>query len=274
MDPFTLAAIIGIPLLLGIGKKSSNKIKISHKPHLAQPYGKGLIFRSLAHANTKEEFFKDIKDLQLDWICVLTHWQSENEPLKRYLSEEHLKWLQELYNTRKFKIWFWAFPQAGREIEFLNVCLEYTKYNMCSGYIINAEKSYIENYDAANKLVLSLKTYIKKPLGLISYGGGDIHVPKFPWVQFSYLNFGIPQIYDKEKNLGNEYPKQSIDSWQKYFKIVFPAWTVSSIHSIADLNKIIDNTPHASTCLFWDYYLLKDDPQKFNFVKNLIISKS
>lgn len=263
MDPITIITIIGVPLLLFRKKKVVVK-----SPVIRNPKGKGLFIRYLTTVS-REKFLSDIKALNLNWIAVLTHWQTDEEysvKTKEYLDLEKLGWLQSLADSG-IKIWFWGFPSAYDIDNFIEISKKYEKYKMCKGYIFNAEKSFLETPNAGSVLANTAKKRLTKPVGLASYGGGDIYVKDFPWDAFKIFDFGLPQIYDKEGKLGPDYPKLSFNSWKTYFKKVIPLWTISEIHTIEKLKELTNNTPNADGYAWWDYELLKDNPERFEFVK-------
>lgn len=265
MDPLTIIALGMIPLILSKkrGSTKSGSVSLTTKA----PKGKGVFFRSLKHAGTYENFLNDIKTLRLDWICILTHWQSEDEKTLTYLNDNYIQWLYQIKkDLPHLKIWFWAWPDLWDIEGFVEYCLQFEKYEFCSGYVIDTEKAFLKQNEFAVSFVAALDK-LKKPKGLTSYGGGEAYVPNFPWSEFSKLDFGMPQIYDKENKLGDTYPKKSVISWSKYFKTILPVWTGSDIHTLDQIKNIIMNTPYsAQGHAWWDYYAIKQRPDVYQFV--------
>lgn len=277
MDPITLIALIGVPLLLFGGKRRS--ISKNSNGVVNFPKGKGIFVRYLSNT-TGPEFISNIKALNVKWIAVLTHWQDETEDevsTKDFLStngvvdSEKIGWLSSL-NSVGINIWFWGFPNAYDIDNFIKICQKYEKYKICKGYIFNVEASFLYTPNAGEVLASVAKKRLTKPLGLISYGGGDKYVPKFPWSAFTNFDFGMPQIYDKEHKLDETYPQESFAAWSKYFSVLIPLWTISKIHTVEQIKSIADNTPPAMGYGWWDYKILKDEKtegnmERFNFVK-------
>lgn len=265
MEPLTLLALGLIPVILSKKTRSNRSVQ----SQTIFPKGKGVFIRSLKHADSYDYLLNDVKTLRLDWIAVLTHWQSEDQKTLTYLNEELIKWLYQLQkDIPNLKIWFWAWPDTWNIDEFIHYCSEFEKYEFCKGYIIDTEKAFLKEKEFAKTFVNKLNT-LKKPKGLTSYGGGDIYVPDFPWKEFSKLDFGMPQIYDKENKLGVEYPRKSIMSWSKYFKNIIPVWTASEIHTLDQIKKIIENTPWSQGHGWWDYYAIKQRPDVYQFISEL-----
>lgn len=261
MDPITILTIIGVPLLLSSRKKSKEKIKIVETATPSSPIGKGLFVGEINVDRTK--FLSDIKQLNLDWIAVLTHAQTDEEfnvKTKEFLNIEKLGWLQTLSDSG-IKIWFWATPSAYDIDNFIDILKKYEKYKLTNGYIINIEKQFSSVANAGTVLVNSLKNKTKKPLGLTTYDNSSV------LNTLTRLDFGIPKIYSKEINPKNNEYSFLFYYWDKYFRNVLPSYNL--IQSTDEITNIIKKSEIINGYVFWNYELLENNLEKFEYVKNI-----
>ena len=216
------------------------------------PEGKGMFVRSFKHTGEPAEMVQKMKDNGLQWVCVQRIWQYEDKE-SSITNGTRLAEYAEAVHTAGFGFWLWGYPVPGKQDEFATVILEAADTAKAEGIVIDPEAPYKNTTGEATKLMQALMPGCverKILLGFTSYGAPWFH-KSFPWREFSTAHFAIPQNYDKDNNLGADYPTKSAVAYAEHgFKVIVPgsgAWNKTEAQMTAPLA----NTPTPQGAIIW-----------------------
>jgi hypothetical protein len=225
------------------------------------PKGKGMFVRSLRHTGTPAQMIAQMNKANLDWVCIQYVWQFEDpdnsDKDTRYVNRSNLKQYTDALHAAGKTVWVWGWPVPGEEQKFLDGMLWAVDTAKAKGLMINAERPYLGNPAAATKLMQMIQPECRKRgilAGLSSYGAAHF-VRRFPWREFAeYSDFGSPQMYDPDNNLGPAWPQ---DCWEAWKKVGFKHLIASSgcfNKTPKQMNDLLAVTPiEHDVLLWWDW---------------------
>lgn len=234
--------------------------------------GKGIFVQSVKKATlagTPEALAARAVALGLDWVALLVIWQHPD----RDRVYEQVATATAACKARGVEVWLWGWPERGevRNRTFIDVMLERYHETDARGLVVNAEKPFYGKPKEA-ELFCSLlgQLPIEIPVGLSSYGLPDYH-GAFPWGPFaSVCVFGMPQIYDSNHNQGPTYPRRCMAAWTKRgFPQLAPTWGASNAHTAEQMSAIIELTPRAPACCWWDLAWLRHSVKRAAVVRDM-----
>lgn len=241
------------------------------------PAGKGIFVQSVELATTKgtpAALAARAKDLRLSWIALLVLWQHDDRDRVYNMIAPTIQACAAV----NVAVWIWGFPHSGasRIDRFVDYTAEIFESNPVHGVIANAEKPFYGKASAARAFVDATRARLPEAaLGLVSYGNPRLH-PRFPWSPFAeHFNFGMPEIYDSEHTLGPRYPMQCMQGWRDVgfrragAEILVPTWGASKAHTAAQMGEMIERTPRAPACSWWDMNWLRSSTSRANVVRKM-----
>lgn len=238
-----------------------------------QPTGKGIFIRSVKHAgDNPSDLVRWVKSLNLSWVAILVVWQKDGKS-KLFYPDELPAYCNALRQAG-IKVWLWGWPEMSAVLRgaFVSHLVGAATKNSAEGIILNVEEPYYRKpgaREAAASLVKLLRKVYDRPIGFTSYGGGPSNHPHFPWVEFSQLDFGIPQIYDSKQALSKDFPTRSVDQWKKlYGSNLVVAWGASNRQTPDTMRSIISRTPLTPGVMWWDLYWATKSKARAEIIRN------
>tara|TARA_R110002126_G_scaffold145417_4_gene291460 strand:- start:151 stop:1086 length:936 start_codon:yes stop_codon:yes gene_type:complete len=220
------------------------------------PQGKGMFIRGLDHTGSATQMIKTMKDNGLTWVCVQRIWQYENGDSDLRNSDHMVEYARAVH-AAGFGFWLWGYPVPGKQGEFAQVLLESVDATSAQGIVIDPERPYKNTEGEATALMQALMPGCidrQVLLGFTSYGAVWYH-QNFPWREFSTAHFALPQNYDKDNDLGEDYPTRSHEAYAEHgFRVIIPA---SAAYSKTDeqMRELLANTPTPQgAIIWWDWY--------------------
>lgn len=234
--------------------------------------GKGIFVQSVkkaTFAGTPESLVARANELGLDWVALLAIWQHQD----RDRIYEQVAAAAAACQAHGVDVWLWGWPERGevRNHAFIDVMLERYHETSARGLVVNAEKPfYGKPKDAERFCSLLGQLPVEIPVGFSSYGLPDYH-GAFPWSAFaSACDFGMPQIYDSDHNQGPMYPRRCMAAWTKRgFPQLVPTWGASNAHTADQMRTIIELTPKAPACCWWDLAWLRHSVKRAQVVREM-----
>lgn len=221
------------------------------------PRGKGMFIRSLLHTGTPEQMIQQMNQAGLDWVCILYVWQNADKDTTVYNKLDRLSLYSDALHKAGKTVWVWGWPTPGKEPEFVQHMMEAVDVAKASGLMVNAEKPYLGQPEAATTLMTALRPECRKRdvlVGLSSYGAAHM-VRRLPWAEFAALSdFGSPQMYDPNNDQGTQWPQACWDTWKKHgFKHLIASSGCFN-KTEAQMDTLLRNTPtEHGTLLWWDW---------------------
>ena len=220
------------------------------------PEGKGMFVRSFSHTGEPNDMIQTMKDNGIQWVCVQRIWQYEGKE-SSLINGARMVVYAEAVHAAGFGFWLWGYPVPGKQGEFSQVILSAAAECLAEGVIIDPEAPYKDTTGEGTKLMLSLMPGCieqKILLGFSSYGAPWYHT-NFPWREFSTAHFSIPQNYDADNNLGEDYPTRSHEAYRDYgHSVIIPAsgaWDKTE----EQMTFLLENTPTPQgSIIWWDWY--------------------
>lgn len=229
-------------------------------PFRGLPVGRGVFIRAQSHIGTPSEFKQALKANDMNWVVFQRIWQYEGtkKSLLSFRNDTLLPYV-DVCTELDVGVWFWGYPQPDKLAEFSD---DLAAAAMVYGYgvIADPEKPFYGKPDKANLLTELLMTEAVRwmyRVGVTSYGAPWYH-SNFPFQEFSSAHFGMPQVYDMDNNMPDDYGERAVsaylDAGFPSVIPVFPGWNKTT----AQLRKLMGNTPTPSgACCSWDWYNLK-----------------
>ena len=241
------------------------------------PAGKGIFVQSVERATSKgtpAALAARAQDLGLAWVTLLTIWQHDDRDRIYNLVPEAIAACARV----NVGVWLWGWPHHGasRIDRFVMHTAQLFEANAVDGIIMNAEKPLYGRPDPARELCKQIRGRLPDAaIGLSSYGNPKFH-PRFPWAPFAEIcNFGMPQIYDMNHDQAASYPQQCMKGWRDVGfvgtsgDILVPTWGASKAHTAAQMRDIIERTPKAPACAWWDLNWLRTSTARADVVRKL-----
>ena len=243
------------------GPDTRTALDAANKPDVAPvapglPQGKGMFIRGLEHTGEPPDLIQTMRSNGLAWVCVQRLWQYEDQATDLRNGSRMVEYAAAVHNAG-FGFWFWGYPVPGKQAEFARVILEAADQCEAEGVIIDPEKPYKDTVGEATKLIHALMPGCVDRqilLGFTSYGAPWFH-RNFPWREFSTAHFAVPQNYDKNNDLGTDYPARSHAAYGEYgFRVIVPA-SGAYAKTEAQMTALLANTPTPQDAIiWWDWY--------------------
>jgi hypothetical protein len=222
------------------------------------PEGKGMFIRTLKGTGTPEELKAHIIQDNLKWVCVQRLWQYPNPSDDKYYNKTDFEAYRDAWESTGCKLWVWGWAIPLRSSDFISTMLETVSDWSAVGVIVDAEAPW---YDQGGGEADSLMTSIQSvcPVGLTSYGAPWYH-KTFPFEEFAKSSdFGVPQIYDSNNSMPEDYPTSAVKAWKDLgYKDIVPA--SSAYKTPEQMQDLLDRTPIPNGALvWWDWYNANQD---------------
>lgn len=238
------------------------------------PNGKGIFVQTVERATkqgTPQALADRAKDLGLSWITLIVIWQHSDRDRIYTQIESTIA----ACNRVGVDVWIWGWPESGasRIDKFVAFTGDIIDQQPVKGLILNAEKPFYgkNKTEAAKDLCTEIRARLGHvPIGLSSYGPPYWH-PAFPWAPFAAIaDFGMPQIYDMDHKYGASYPQQCMASWVKSgFPKLIPTWGASNAHTADQMRQMIQRTPRAPACCWWDMNWIRSSTARAGVVREM-----
>jgi len=246
-------------------------------PSLNMPAGKGIFVQSVEMATPKgtpAAVAARAQDLGLSWVALLSIWQHSDRDRIYNMVPETIVACAKV----NIGVYLWGWPQYGasRIDRFVMHMSQQFEQNAVDGIIMNAEAPLYGKPGPATSLCTEIRGRLPDAsIGLSSYGNPTLH-PRFPWAPFAKVcDYGAPQIYDSDHNLGPKYPQQCFAGWRKVGfsragkEILVPTWGASKAHTAAQMQDIIQRTPRAPASCWWDMNWLRTSTARADVVRKM-----
>lgn len=216
------------------------------------PAGKGMFVRSLTGTGTVENMKQYITERGIQWVCVQRLWQYDDPNDDVYYNGSSWVEYSRAWEETDCELWIWGWPVPNRESEFVEVMANTQRDWKARGIIMDCEVPWYGEGDRAS-ILSDMMLEIGCPIGLTSYGAPWYHT-NFPLESFSNVDFGIPQIYDSQNSMPENYPTQSVEEWRRAgYERVIPA--SSAYKTPAEMEDLLSRTPTPETAIiWWDWY--------------------
>lgn len=226
------------------------------------PIGKGMFQRTWSHmGSTPGEMTEHLREHGITWVAIQRLWQYENPSDDKwyngsgYNGYDVQDWIDGITAADAMP-WVWGWPHPGREDDFIEAMQKVVQEWGVTGIIADCEKPWYEEGDTSNHahdLVTGLKA-LGVPVGITSYGA-PWNFPGLPWSEFVQADFGIPQIYDSNNTMPDDYPERSVYEWQEMgFNAVVPA-SAAYNKTESQMRDLLDRTPTPDGAItWWDWY--------------------
>jgi len=246
-------------------------------PVAKMPAGKGIFVQTVERATsqgTPEAVAARAKDLGLSWVALLSIWQHDDRDRIYNMVPETIAACAQA----GVRVWLWGWPHYGasRIDRFTMHISEQFESNAVDGVIMNAEKPLYGRPGPARELCKEIRGRLPETaLGLSSYGYPKYH-PRFPWAPFAEIcDFGMPQIYDMNHDQGPKYPQLCMQGWRDIgfrragAEILVPTWGASKAHTATQMREMIERTPRAPACCWWDLNWLRSSTARADVVRKM-----
>lgn len=220
---------------------------------ISLPRGKGMFIRSWSHVGSPEKFRTYILDNGIKWVSVLRLWQYEDPESDKYYNQSKWEQYVPILVDSGCDLWIWGWPHPNRHKDFVSELDERAQEWGAVGIMVDVEKPWKNEEEAAILLVNELEA-TSHTVGFTSYGAPWNH-SSLPFEVFSRLDFGIPQIYDMDNNMPEDYPSKSVQAWQDLgFKNIIPA-SAAFGKTKKQMESLLSRTPTPNGGLvWWDWY--------------------
>ena len=234
------------------------------------PKGKGMFVRSLTGTGTVENMKQYIQANGIDWICVQRMWQHDDHT--NYLNGDSWSDYKEAGEEAGCDLWIWGWPIPEGIDDYVQEMSDTASSWGAIGIIIDAEGPWYNEGAAATDLIDKMMA-IGLPIGLTSYGAPWYH-STFPFEEFSKANFGVPQIYDSENSMPDDYPTRSVQEWNGLgYAHVVPA--SSAYKSPAGMEDLLSRTPTPDdSIMWWDWFNANLDQGRWTVIGEYEIQTS
>lgn len=255
-------AAIGVFALMGGGGGAQGPG--APAPGLLGPKGKGVFLRAYSHAETPEKLVALLKKMGMTFVFLPITWQRPGGNHRDYTKGEAA--YVEALKKAGIEIWVWGWPEPAYAQDFVDVMMAAKDRTGARGIVVNAEKPFYGEDDAARYLASALRT---ETWALSSYGGGPRNHPGFPWEQF--LDFGpvigMPQLYATPGKFGEGYYQRGVDDWaQVGYSDITPTLSATDNHTPQQMAReaYLTGLTGVQGVSYWDYYWaeLSDKRQK------------
>lgn len=246
-------------------------------PVRQMPAGKGIFVQTVERATSKgtpAAVAARAQDLGLSWVALLTLWQHDDRDRIYNLIPETIAACARV----NVGVWLWGWPHHGasRIDRYVLHTAELFEANAVDGIILNAEKPLYGRPGPARELCKQIRERLPDTaIGLSSYGYPKYH-PRFPWAPFAEIcDFGMPQIYDMNHDQGPSYPQNCMKAWRDVgfrrpsAEILVPTWGASKAHTAAQMREMIERTPRAPACCWWDLNWLRSSTARADVVRKM-----
>lgn len=255
------------PLLVGAGILGAGLL-LSSMSGAGGPRGKGIFVRSTYHVSGPAELIAFCDDLGLSWVILPVVWQYTNKSNIRY--DQQLEDFSSALRKAGIEVWVWGWPEPTKRDEFAELMIDARRRASARGIVVNAEETFYGEPQAALELARSLRG---QTWALSSYGAPWFHGP-FPFSEFATTtNLGMPQIYDTQHTLGDDYPSKSVAAWRDLgFSSVTPTWGASTYHTADQMRDIASRTLAVGGiqgASWWDLYHLLQSSSRRGAVRDI-----
>lgn len=240
-------------------------------PPAIAPLGKGMFIRTLTKAGTVKQVVDQMKQCGLSWVAIQRIWQYPGDVAFKPYNTNTLPDYAEALRDSGHEVWLWGYPESApnKHQEFVDELVGHAVKVNARGIIVDPEAPFIGKPDEAVMLMKLLRHAADTAslgLGMTSYGAPWFH-PTFPWSAFLSADFGMPQIYDANDNLGEEYPANAVAAWKKVgFKHIVPA-SAAFNKGKEQMTELLARTPADSAVCWWDWYHCLQDSTRWDVVK-------
>lgn len=235
------------------------------------PEGKGVYIRSLKDTGHPEAAAKKAESAGLDFVVIGSVWISRKWYLGGAVKVTKMNSVVEIENyskafrNRGIKVWLWGYPYPGREQEFERIVADHLIAAQAKGFIVDPEKPYRNNPDAAEKL-MTLLTRLCDDLGVgigfTSYAA-TWFFKDFPYAVFASFAkvFGSPQVYDNKNNMPDTYAHRAYDSYKEFGFNPIIVSTPGYKKTRRQWRKLVESHPVESKgIIVWDWKNLNNNP--------------
>jgi hypothetical protein len=221
-------------------------------PSIDVPKGKGMFVRSLTGTGTVDNMKQYIIDRGIKWVCVQRLWQHDDPSDDKYLNGSSWEDYKRAWEETGCDLWIWGWPLPERQDEFVSEMSETCSKWGALGIVIDVEGKWYDHHAEATELIDKMMA-LGVPVGVTSYGAPWYHT-RFPFEEFNKADFGVPQIYDSENSMPEDYPSRSIEEWTKFgYTHLVPA--SSAYKTPALMEDLLSRTPVPDDSLiWWDWY--------------------
>ena|GEM_PF-2435789 len=231
------------------------------EPDARIPRGKGMFVRSLTGTGTVDNMKQHITERGIQWICVQRLWQYDDPNDDKYYNESSFDDYKRAWEDTGCELWIWGWPVPNREDDYVATMWETRQEWGAKGIVMDCEAPWYDQGAQATVLIDKM-TSLGCPVGLTSYGAPWYHA-RFPFAEFSKADFGVPQIYDSQNSMPEDYPTRSVAEWRAlgYEKVV-PAST--AYKTPAEMRDLLSRTPTPEkSIVWWDWYNADLDPGRW-----------
>jgi len=216
------------------------------------PKGKGLFIRSLTGTGSVDNMKQYIIDKDIKWICVQRLWQYEDPDDDKLLNGNSWEDYKRAWEETGCDLWIWGWPIPTRIDDYVDEMSTTQSKWGAIGIIMDCESPWYDHATDATILIDKMMA-LGVPVGMTSYGAPWFH-NRFPFAEFNKADFGVPQIYDSENSMPEDYPERSVDTWIELgYTHVVPA--SAAYKTPAQMQSLLDRTPTPDDCImWWDWY--------------------
>jgi hypothetical protein len=185
-------------------------------------------------------------------------WQYENPSEDKWLNGTSWASYASAWEETGCDLWIWGWPVPNRIDDFVKGMSETCANWGALGIIMDCEAPWNDHATEATELTTKILS-LGVPIGMTSYGAPWYHT-KFPFAEFSKVDFGMPQIYDSENSLPQDYPTKSIEAWHElgYTHLVPSS---AAYKSAAQMTDLLSRTPVPDQSItWWDWHNANLDP--------------
>lgn len=194
--------------------------------HQSIPSGKGIftgaLARGIRHIGTPHNFASKLQQGGVDWVAVFRIWQYRNKRDAHWNTDaarlqDYLDAMAEAEVGKRRFVWGW--PVANKVEAFVDYIVQAALDIGAHGVINDAENEFNGRPREAEKLQRLLTEACHAEgltVGFTSYGA-PWNYPKMPFNIFSGgTDFVMPQIYDMNNGLPEDYPERSVFAWEGF----------------------------------------------------------
>lgn len=238
-------------------------------PVSRSPEGKGMFIRSLVGTGSVENMKAYIIERGIRWIAVQRIWQYPDES-KLYNADQWAAY-KEAWEETGCDLWIWGWAIPGKTDEYLEVISTTAAEWGAVGIIIDAEAPWYGEEEEATILIDKMAA-TGLPIGITSYGAPWFHT-SFPFAEFSKAAFGVPQIYDSDNSMPDDYPTRSVDTWLGLGYVhVVPASSAYG-KTGAQMTDLLSRTPTPDDAItWWDWYNANAAPGRWDAIGEYVVA--
>jgi hypothetical protein len=216
------------------------------------PKGKGMFIRSLTGTGSVDNMKQYIIDNGIDWVCVQRLWQYEDPDDDKLLNGSTWSDYKRAWDDTGCDLWIWGWPVPSRIDDYVAQMSETATTWGAIGIIMDCESPWYDHAAEATVLIDKMMA-LGVPIGVTSYGAPWFH-NRFPFEEFNKADFGVPQIYDSENSMPDDYPERSVTTWIELgYTHVVPA--SAAYKTPAQMVSLLERTPTPDdSIMWWDWY--------------------